>query len=345
MVQPKLVLRCGGPVCSALRVWGERDVWCWSELAARAERNVGVRPVLAHARRQQGARIMTEQAANSRLGCGLAALIGDDDEPAPERRPAQRKIPVEFLRPNPRNPRKNFKSEEIEALAGSIRQRGIVQPILVRPVADQPSAYEIVAGERRWRAAQVAHVHEVPVIVVEVDDRTSLEYAIIENVQRADLNPIEEATGYRRLMDEFGYAYADLAQILGKSRPHLNNMIRLLDLAPEVKDLVVEGRITAGHARALLTVKDPVMVARRIVEKGLSVRDVEAIAQTALGSGSEPKPRRSSVKDADTRAVEQALEDVLGLAVTIHHRGQSGEVRIRYKALDQLDELCRRLRG
>ena len=165
-----------------------------------------------------------------------------------------------------------------------------MQPILVRPVADQPSVYEIVAGERRWRAAQVAHVHEVPVIVVEVDDRTSLEYAIIENVQRADLNPIEEATGYRRLMDEFGYTYADLAQILGKSRPHVNNMIRLLDLPPEVKDLVVEGRITAGHARALLAVPDPVIVTHRIVETGLSVRAVEAIAQTDPGSGSEPKP-------------------------------------------------------
>jgi ParB family transcriptional regulator, chromosome partitioning protein len=184
----------------------------------------------------------------------------------------------------------------------------------------------------------------VPVVIVEVDDRTSLEYAIIENVQRADLNPLEEATGYRRLMDEFGYGYADLAQILGKSRPHVTNMIRLLDLPPEVKDLVVEGRITAGHARALLAVKDPVSVAHRIVETGLSVRAVEAIAQTGPASGSDPNPRRSSVKDADARAVEQALEDVLGLAVTIHHRGQSGEVRIRYKALDQLDGLCRRLR-
>ena len=287
---------------------------------------------------------MTEQAASPRLGRGLAALIGDDDEPAPERGLGQRKIPVECLRPNPRNPRKHFKSDEIEALAGSIRQRGVVQPIVVRPVADQASVYEIVAGERRWRAAQVACLHEVPVVVVEVDDRTSLEYALIENVQRADLNAIEEATGYRRLMDEFSYGYTDLAQVLGKSRPHLNNMIRLLDLAPEVKDLVVEGRITAGHARALLAVKDPVTVARRIVEKGLSVRNVEAIAQTDQGGGSEPKPRRMGVKDADTRAVEQALEDVLGLAVTIHHRGQSGEVRIRYKALDQLEGLCRRLR-
>jgi ParB family transcriptional regulator, chromosome partitioning protein len=315
------------------------------EPASWSRGHLVVRPVLAHARRQQGARIMTEQAASSRLGRGLAALIGDDDEPAPERRPAQRKIPVAFLRPNPRNPRKHFKADEIEALAGSIRQRGIVQPILVRPVADQASVYEIVAGERRWRAAQVACLHEVPVVVVEVDDRTSLEYALIENVQRADLNPIEEATGYRRLMDEFGYSYADLAQILGKSRPHVTNMIRLLDLPPEVKDLVVEGRITAGHARALLVVPDPVSVAHRIVETGLSVRAVEAIAQTDPGSGSDPKPRRMGVKDADTRAVEQMLEDVLGLAVTIHHRGQSGEVRIRYKALDQLDGLCRRLRG
>src|SRR4051794_36179858 len=256
---------------------------------------------------------MTEDAVRPRLGRGLAVLIGDDDEPAPERELGQRKIPVEFLRPNPRNPRKHFKADEIEALAGSIRQRGIVQPILVRPVAGQPSVYKIVAGERRWRAAQVAHVHEVPVVVVEVDDRTSLEYAIIENVQRADLNPLEEATGYRRLMDEFGYSYADLAQILGKSRPHLTNMIRLLDLPPEVKDLVVEGRITAGHARALLAVTDPMSVARRIVETGLSVRDVEAIAQTDPGRGSDPKPRRMGGKDADTPAVEQALEDVLGL--------------------------------
>src|SRR5215207_7183734 len=197
------------------------------EPASWSRGHLVVRPVLAHARRQQGARIMTEQAASSRLGRGLAALIGDDDEPAPERRPAQRKIPVASLRPNPR---KHFKAKEIEALAGSIRQRGIVQPILVRPVADQASVSEIVAGERRWRAAQVADVHKVPVVIVEVDDRTSLEYALIENVQRADLNPIEEATGYRRLMDEFGYSYADLAQILGKSRPHVTNMIRLLDL-------------------------------------------------------------------------------------------------------------------
>src|SRR3954454_2241713 len=162
-----------------MRVRSLRDVRGWGEPTPRSGRDVVVRPVLAHARRQQGGSIMTEQAVSPRLGRGMAALIGDDDEPAPERELGQRKIPVELLRPNPRNPRKHFKADEIEALAGSIRQRGIVQPILVRPVADQPSAYEIVAGERRWRAAQVACLHEVPVIVVEVDDRTSLEYALI----------------------------------------------------------------------------------------------------------------------------------------------------------------------
>jgi ParB family transcriptional regulator, chromosome partitioning protein len=286
---------------------------------------------------------MAEEAVRPRLGRGLAALIGDVEEAgAPERTQAQRKVPIEFLRPNPRNPRKHFKSDELGYLAGSIRQRGVVQPIIVRPLPDLPSAYEIVAGERRWRAAQVAGLHEVPVIVVEIDDKTSLEYAIVENVQRADLNAIEEASGYQRLMDEFGYSYADLAQILGKSRPHLNNMIRLLYLPSEIQSLVVEGRITAGHARALLAVKDPAAVAKRIVDKGLSVRDVEAIAHADHGNGPQPKPRRP--KDPDTRAVEQALEDVLGLAVTIHHRGQAGEVRIRYKNLDQLDGLCRRLR-
>jgi ParB family chromosome partitioning protein len=287
---------------------------------------------------------MAEEAVRPRLGRGLAALIGDAEEASAERTQSQRKVPIEFLRPNPRNPRKYFKTDELDYLAGSIRQRGVVQPIIVRPLPDLPSAYEIVAGERRWRAAQVAGLHEMPVIVVEIDDKTSLEYAIVENVQRADLNAIEEASGYQRLMDEFGYSYADLAQILGKSRPHLNNMIRILHLPSEIQSLVVEGRITAGHARALLAVKDPAAVAKRIVEKGLSVRDVEAIAHADHGNGPVPKPRRTTEKDPDTRAVEQALEDVLGLAVTIHHRGLSGEVRIRYRTLDQLDGLCRRLR-
>ena len=286
-----------------------------------------------------------------RLGRGLDALLGPlpaEPEPRDVSSPAaagRRTVSVAAIDRNPRNPRREFRRDDLEELAASLKQHGIVQPLVVRPAPGAPERYELVAGERRWRAAQLAGLHEVPVTIIEVSDRQALELAIVENVQRADLNPIEEATGYRRLMDEFGYAYADLAQILGKSRPHLNNMIRLLDLPPEVKDLVVEGRITAGHARALLAVTDPVTVARRIVEKGLSVRDVEAIAQTDPGSGSEPKARRMGVKDADTRAVEQALEDVLGLAVTIHHRGQSGGVRIRYKALDQLDELCRRLRG
>ena len=289
---------------------------------------------------------MAEEAIKPRLGRGLAALLGDvGDEAAAERPRGQRKVPIEFLRPNPRNPRKDFNEGDLGYLIGSIRQRGVIQPILVRPLPDLPSAYEIVAGERRWRAAQVAGLHEVPVIVLDIDDKTSLEYAVLENVQRADLNAIEEASGYQRLMDEFGYSYADLAQYLGRSRSHVTNIVRLLYLPPEIQALVVEKKITAGHARALLAVTDPVAVARRIVDKGLSVRDVEAIAHADHGNGPQPKTRTTPERDPDTRAVEQALEDVLGLAVTIHHRGQSGEVRIRYKTLDQLDGLCRRLRG
>jgi len=288
---------------------------------------------------------MAEEAVRPRLGRGLAALIGDVDEAtAPERAQAARKVPIEFLRPNPRNPRKRFTESQLSDLLGSIVQRGIVQPIVVRPLPNLPSAYEIVAGERRWRAAQLAGLHEVPVVVVEIDDKTSLEYAIVENVQRADLNAIEEASGYQRLIDEFGYNYVDLAQIVGKSRPHVNNMIRILHLPAEVREMIEQGQITAGHARALLSVHDPVGVAKRIVEKGLSVRDVEAIAHADHGNGPEPKPRRVKTKDADTRAAEQTLEDAIGLAVTIHHRGQVGEVRIRYKTLDQLDALCRQLR-
>lgn len=289
---------------------------------------------------------MAEEAATKpRLGRGLAALIGDvDDAVAPERTSAQNKVPIEFLRPNPRNPRKRFSEGELHALAASIRHRGLVQPIVVRPLPDLPSAYEIVAGERRWRAAQIAGLHEVPVVVVEIDDKTSLEYAVLENVQRADLNAIEEASGYQRLMEEFGYSYAELAQTLGRSRSHLNNIVRLLSLPADVQAMVVEGQITAGHARALLAVKDPVGVAKRILDKGLSVRDVEAIAHADHGNGPEPKARRAPAeKDPDTRAVEQALEDALGLTVTIHHRGQTGEVRIRYKDFEQLDGLCRRL--
>jgi ParB family chromosome partitioning protein len=292
---------------------------------------------------------MSQEAIKPRLGRGLAALIGDAGEESAvvERARGQRRVPVEFLRPNPRNPRKTFNERDLDFLADSIRERGIIQPIVVRALGKGPDGYEIVAGERRWRAAQKAGLHDVPIVIVEADDRTSLEFAIIENVQRSDLNPIEEATGYERLMSEFGYSQGDLGTVLGKSRSYVANTIRLLNLPAEVKTLVQEGKISAGHARALLVVKNPTVVAKEIVAKGLNVRDVERIAHADNGNLDEedaPRRRRKAPKDPDTRAVEKALEDVLGLTVAIEHSGAGGELRIKYKSLDQLDALCRRLR-
>ncbi len=284
----------------------------------------------------------------SRLGRGLAALIGEvgDEMTVVERGRGQRKVPVEFLRPNPRNPRKAFEDSELKELSQSIKDRGIIQPIVVRPLKNMPDAFEIVAGERRWRAAQVAGLHEVPVVVVEIDDKTSLEYAILENVQRTDLNPIEEAQGYSRLMAEFSYTQENLSKIIGKSRSHIANMMRLTDLPDPIKSLLVNKQITAGHGRALLAVKDPQRVAKQIIDHGLSVRQVEEIAQADQASPDKPdakSARPKTEKDPDTRALEKALQDVLGLTVSIDHKGQGGELRIRYKTLDQLDGLCRRL--
>ncbi|ACA15923.1 parB-like partition protein [Methylobacterium sp. 4-46] len=293
---------------------------------------------------------MAEEVARPRLGRGLAALIGDvgeDAPPAPIDRRGQRRVPIEFLRPNPRNPRRHFAEAELEELSASIRTRGVIQPIVVRGVAAVPDTFEIVAGERRWRAAQRAGLHEVPVVVVEIDDRTSLEYAILENVQRADLNPIEEAAGYERLMSEFGYSQTELAEIMGKSRSHLANTLRLLNLPPSVQEQVVAGALTAGHARALLAVRDPEAVARRVVAEGLTVREVEALAAAEQPAESGPRPgrprRAPPEKDADTRALERRLEDALGVTVSIEHRGGGGELRLRYASLDQLDAICRRL--
>jgi ParB family transcriptional regulator, chromosome partitioning protein len=292
---------------------------------------------------------MAEELARPRLGRGLAALIGDvgEEMTVVDRGRGQRRVPIEFLRPNPRNPRKTFPENELHPLASSIRERGLIQPIVVRPLPHVPDAFEIVAGERRWRASQIAGLHDVPVVVVDVDDRTSLEYAILENVQRSDLNPIEEAEGYARLLQEFRYTHEELSKVLGKSRPHLTNTTRLLELPGPVKELLVARKITAGHARVLLSVRDPVAVARRVVDEGLSVRAVEALAQAEHGPAPETKSAvkstRAAGKDPDTRALEKALEDVLGLAIDIQHRGTGGEVRIKYKTLEQLDGLCRRL--
>lgn len=239
---------------------------------------------------------MVEEQGRSRLGRGLAALIGDvgDEIGALERARGQRKVPVEFLRPNARNPRKTFNDAELEDLAASVRERGILQPIIVRAIPGMIDAYEIIAGERRWRAAQRAELHDVPVILVEANDREALEIAIVENVQRADLNAMEEAAGYERLIAEFDYTQNDLAKVIGKSRSHVANTLRLSKLPEPVKQMVSEGSVSAGHARALLAVSDPEQVAKRIVEQSLTVRDIERLGQTrraARTSRCEPRLR------------------------------------------------------
>lgn len=226
---------------------------------------------------------MNEQPPGRRLGRGLAALISDVNSPAPEptsQLAPDRTVPIELVSPNPRNPRRGFDEADLIELAQSIQKHGIVQPVVVRPSSDQSGRYEIVAGERRWRAAQRAGLAELPVIVRDVDNRTALELAIIENVQRADLNPVEEARGYQQLMDEHGYSQADLGQVIGKSRSHVANTLRLLKLPDVVHDMLVSGTLSAGHARTLVTADNPAEVARRIVEDGLSVRQAEALAQT-----------------------------------------------------------------
>ncbi|AZO79867.1 MULTISPECIES: ParB/RepB/Spo0J family partition protein [unclassified Bosea (in: a-proteobacteria)] len=294
---------------------------------------------------------MVEEQGRSRLGRGLAALIGDvgDEIGALERARGQRKVPVEFLRPNARNPRKTFNDAELEDLAASVRERGILQPIIVRSIPGMIDAYEIIAGERRWRAAQRAELHDVPVILVEANDREALEIAIVENVQRADLNAMEEAAGYERLIAEFDYTQNDLAKVIGKSRSHVANTLRLSKLPEPVKQMVSEGSVSAGHARALLAVSDPEQVAKRIVEQSLTVRDIERLGQDEARS--ENKPVRAAAvpkpeKDPDTRAVEKALEEALGLGVSIQHRANGGgEMKISYKTLEQLDALCRRLKA
>jgi ParB family chromosome partitioning protein len=286
----------------------------------------------------------------SRLGRGLAALIGEvgDEMGNLERKGfTPKSVPVEFLRPNPRNPRKVFDDAELQELTQSIKDRGIIQPIVVRSIPNRSEEYEIVAGERRWRAAQKAGLHRVPVVIVTIDDKTSLEYAILENVQRADLNPIEEAEGYSRLMAEFSYTQENLSKIIGKSRSHIANTLRLTELPVTVRKLLMDRQITAGHGRALLSVKDPVQVAKRILDEGMSVRQVEEIAQNDTGGTAKAAAKAAKAgraeKDPDTRALEKALQDVLGLTVSIDHKGEGGELRIKYKTLDQLDGLCRRL--
>lgn len=287
-------------------------------------------------------RSSSEAGHPSRLGRGLAALIGDIGEEAAGPGRAAQRMPTAFLKPNPRNPRKRFGDEQIADLADSVRQKGIIQPIIVRPAGAAADEYEIVAGERRWRAAQKAGLHEVPVLVCDIGDKEALEIAIVENVQRADLNPVEEAHGYEQLVDEFQYTQEELAGIIGKSRSHVANTLRLLKLPDKVQAYLRSGKLSAGHARALVTHPDPVGLAERIVALDLSVRDTETVARKP---GAAPR-RRQSGKDADTLALEKALSDALGLTVAINHKvGVGGEVRIRYRTLEQLDVICQRLKS
>ena len=293
---------------------------------------------------------MNDDPSKKRLGRGLAALIGEIDRPVEERKtpvPIERNVPIEFVTRNPRNPRRMFAETELEDLAQSIKEHGVVQPIVVRPAPGQPDHFELIAGERRWRASQRAGVDTIPVIVRDVDDRVALEIAIIENVQRADLNAVEEALGYQQLIDNHEYTQNDLAQVIGKSRSHVANTLRLLKLPQPVQDFIVDGALSAGHARSLITMENPTGLAERIVKEGLSVRQVEALAQAEARGGAEPKPGKAAPveKDADTKALEKLLSDVTGMKVEINHRDRGGEVKIRYSSLEQLDEICRRLQS
>lgn len=293
---------------------------------------------------------MSEDPSKRRLKRGLASLIGEMDRPmpvavgAPRVAAADGKVPIEFVSPNPRNPRRHFAEAELTDLAQSIREHGIVQPVVVRPAPGQAGRYEIIAGERRWRAAQRAGLSELPVLVRDVNDRTALELAIIENVQRADLNPVEEAMGYQQLIDEHDYSQADLGQVIGKSRSHVANTLRLLKLPDVIRAMLVDGQLSAGHARTLVTAADPAGLAKRIVEEGLSVRQAEALAQMPAETRDAPRKAAPAEKDPDTLALEKLLTDATGMKVAIAHREKGGELRIAYRTLDQLDELCRRLR-
>jgi ParB family chromosome partitioning protein len=292
---------------------------------------------------------MAEEASRSRLGRGLAALIGDvGAESSVERPRGQRRLATDMLRPNARNPRRAFSNDELDELAASLRERGIIQPIVARPVRGSADAYEIIAGERRWRAAQRAGLHDVPVVIIEATDAEALQLAIIENVQRSDLNPLEEADGYRALIDEFGQSQDDVAKTVGKSRSHVANLLRLLKLPDPVKAHILSGRLSAGHARMLVGQANAEKLADDIVARGLNVRQVEALARQASNVKARPYHPRAhgrDTKSADTLALEKSLSDVLGLVVSIDHTEHGGTVSIRYRELDQLDDLLRRLEG
>ncbi|MCP5075652.1 MAG: ParB/RepB/Spo0J family partition protein [Rhodobacteraceae bacterium] len=282
--------------------------------------------------------------SNKRLGRGLAALIGDDysEEGVVEDIKSMRHLPIELLRRNPHNPRKTFGEAELDELAKSIKEKGLLQPIMVRPLHGESSSYEIVAGERRWRASQRAGIHDVPVLIRELTDSEALEFALIENVQRSDLNALEEALGYRQLMDQFSYTQEKMAESLGKSRSHIANTLRLLKLPEGVQEHLRQGKLSAGHARALVAADDPDGLAQKIIDFDLNVREAEKIARPETSKPA-PKPASVQAKSANVIGLENDLQAILGLNVEIEAKGESGSLRIDYSSLEQLDDLCARL--
>ena len=272
------------------------------------------------------------------LGMGLSALLGGASDLVGAE--GVRLVPIEFLRPSALQPRRYFGEDELAALTDSIRAKGVMQPLLVRRVADADEQYEIVAGERRWRAAQIAGCHELPVVVYALSDREALELALLENVQRQDLTPLEEADGYRRLIEEFGHTQEELARTLGKSRSHIANLIRLLGLPVPLRAMLESGQLSAGHARALLGARDPAPLARQVIARGLNVRQTEALVRHERQTS---KLNNAKSRDANTLAMERDLSGRLGLRVRLLPRGTGGTLSIAYRSLDQLDELIRRL--
>jgi len=284
---------------------------------------------------------MSERAKRRPLGRGLAALFGETEGEASFDPASQRLVPIELIRPSALQPRRRFAENELDALAQSIREKGVLQPLLVRPVADGEATFELVAGERRWRAAQRVGVHEVPVIVRALADFEALEIALVENLQRADLSPIEEAEAYRRLLTEFGRTQASLAEAVGKSRSHVANTLRLLSLPPPVRQRLDEGELSAGHARALLAAADPVGLAAEVVRRGLNVRVTERLVQRRAQLPAAP---RRAVRDADTVALERDLGARLGLRISLEPKARGGTLTLHYQSLDQLDRVLRLLR-
>ena len=285
---------------------------------------------------------MMTQPQKRRLGRGLAALIGDDttEEAVVQDARSLRHIPIEFLHANPNNPRKHFADSDLEDLTRSIRDKGLLQPLVVR---HRGSEFEIVAGERRWRAAQRAGIHEVPVLIRDLSDGEALEIALIENIQRADLNALEEARAYQQLMDQFDYTQQQLADSVGKSRSHIANTIRLLSLPESVRRHIEDGALTAGHARALVATDSPQQLAEKIIQLGMTVREAEGLSRSEAEAKGRP-PAAKTPKDADTVALERQLSEALGLKVEIANKGRAGgSLTVRYKTLEQLDDVCNRL--